>query len=340
MNQYFVSIICPIYNEEKYIVQCIESILAQKYPLGEMELLFIDGRSTDNTRDIISDYQSKYSLIKLLDNPNKIVPHALNIGIREAQGNVIIRVDGHCVYPHNYISTLVKYLFELHADNVGAVWNTLPANDSAKCRSIAIASSHRFGVGNSKYKIGAKEIIETDTVPFGCYRRDIFEQIGFFDEKLIRNQDDEFNGRIIKHGGKIFLIPSLIIEYYARDTLKKINKMYYQYGLFKPLANKKLGKPATIRQFVPALFLSSLLLGAMLSFFSPGLMIIYLSIIAAYLIAGIAIGIQKAKQQKDYKLMYHLPFTFFVIHISYGWGYWVGIYKVICKQNIIVKDNR
>jgi glycosyltransferase involved in cell wall biosynthesis len=340
MISHFISIICPIYNEEKYIDQCIESILQQDYPTNQMEIFFVDGMSSDKTRDIIKQYISKYSFIRLLDNLHKIVPSALNIGINESKGDVIIRMDGHCVYPNNYISTLVKYLFELNADNVGAVWNTLPANDSTECRSIAIASCHRFGVGDSKHKIGAKKIIETDTVPFGCYRREVFDKIGYFDEELIRNQDDELNARLIHQGGKIYLIPDLVINYTARDSLRKMSQMYYQYGLFKPLVNKKLGKPATIRQFFPALFLCGLLGGTILSFVFPILMFIYLFIVTIYLITGLSIGIKNAKQCEDFKLIYYLPFTFFVIHISYGLGYITGICKIITHSKVQVNSSR
>jgi glycosyltransferase involved in cell wall biosynthesis len=335
-----ISVICPTYNEEKYIAQCIESTIAQDYPLSKIELLFVDGRSSDNTRDIIIEYQKKYDFIKLLDNPHKIVPYAMNIGINQASGKFIIRIDAHATYPTYYFSELIKYIQSLNADNVGGVWNTLAANDSTECRSIAIASSHKFGVGNSQHKVGAKQIIETDTVPFGCYRRDVFNRIGLFDEELVRNQDDEFNARLINSGGKIFLIPDIVINYTARDTLKKMSTMYYQYGLFKPLVNKKLRKPATVRQFFPALFLTGLFWGAIVSFFSSLLMTIFFVIIVIYLATGISIGIEKAKQQADIKLIYYLPFTFFIIHASYGWGYIIGYYKVFCNKKINVKTNR
>jgi len=336
-----ISIICPTYNEEKYISRCIESMIAQDYPLQDMELLLIDGQSTDNTRKIIQPFANNYSFIKLLDNPDKVVPHALNRGICEAKGNVIIRIDAHCVYPSNYISSLVKYLYELNADNVGGVWNTLPANDSTTCRAIAIASSHPFGVGNSKHKTGSKKIIETDTVPFGCYRRDVFEKIGMFDEELIRNQDDELNGRLINSEGKIYLIPDIVINYIARDSIEKMSKMYYQYGLFKPLVNKKLRKPATIRQFFPAMFLSGLFWGGILSLFSFKIRLLYFFIIIIYWTIGIIVGIKSTNQYNDSKLIYYLPFTFFIIHLSYGWGYLEGYYKILFHKKITIRiDNR
>jgi len=231
---HFVSIICPVFNEEKFIDKCVESIILQDYPKEFMEVLLVDGMSSDHTRERISLFTEKYSFVKLLDNPHKVVPFALNIGIRAATGEVIIRIDCHCQYPINYVSTLVNYLYELNADNVGAVWNTLSAKNNSTCRAIAFCSSHKFGVGNSKHKVGATEILETDTVPFGCYRREIFDKIGFFDEELIRNQDDEFNGRLIKNGGKIFLIPQLVVNYIARDSLKKCQRCFFSMVYLNP----------------------------------------------------------------------------------------------------------
>ena len=211
MNVRTVSIICPLFNEEKFIERCILSILEQDYPQDKLEVLLIDGRSTDHTADIVRRYTEKYPFIKLLDNPERVVPYALNKGLEAATGEVIMRIDGHCTYPTNYISELVRYLYELDADNVGGVWNTQPANDTAVCHAIALASSHPFGVGGSMHKIGASKIMETDTVPFGCYKREVFEKTGLFDTDLVRNQDDEFNGRLQNLGGKIFLIPQVII---------------------------------------------------------------------------------------------------------------------------------
>lgn len=340
MSDCLVSIICPIYQEEKYIEKCISTILEQDYPIELLEVLFVDGMSLDRTREIVYRYSSKYQFIKLLDNPYRVVPHAMNIGYRASKGDVIIRIDGHCEYPSNYVSTLVKYLFKLNADNVGALWNTMPANDTAICQSIAIASSHPFGVGASKHKIGTDKIIETDTVPFGCYKREVFERIGLFDEDLIRNQDDEFNARLINAGGKIYLIPHLIIDYIARDKFSKMCKMYFQYGLFKPLVNKKLGSPATVRQFFPLLFLLGIIIGGLLSLFSVSIAMLYFGIISLYILLTITISTTNAFKHKQPLLIFLLPITFFMIHMSYGYGYLVGLFKILTKQPFVVKSNR
>ena len=338
--QPFVSVVLPIYMEEKYIEKCIQSILAQDYPNDCLEIIFVDGMSTDRTREIVKEYSLTYPFIHLIDNPDRTVPYALNKGIRQSKGDVIIRLDGHCDYPSNYISLLVRYLYELNADNVGGVWHTMPANDTAECHAIAIGSSHPFGVGGSEHKIGSKEIKQTDTVPFGCYKREVFERIGYFDEDLIRNQDDEFNARLINHGGKIFIIPELVINYTSRDCMSKMRKMYYQYGLFKPLVNKKLGAPATIRQFFPGLFVVGLVIGGLLSCFSKVILTLYLSVLALYLAISLCIGISKAIQYHKPALVWYMPYTFLNIHISYGIGYLHGIYKVLTNNKFQVNSNR
>ena len=335
-----VSVICPVFNEEKFIEACILSIIEQDYPLDAMEVLFVDGRSTDRTREIIKQYMEQYDFIKLLDNPERIVPYALNRGLEAAKGEVIMRLDGHCTYPTNYISELVRYLYLLDADNVGGVWNTQPAKDTPMCQAIALASSHPFGVGGSMHKIGTSKIIETDTVPFGCYKREVFEKTGLFDTDLVRNQDDEFNGRLLNLGGKIYLIPQVIINYTARDTLCKTRKMYYQYGLYKPLVNKKLGAPATIRQFFPLLFLLGLIVGGILSFFSPIILQIYTSFLLLYLFIGIVVGCMSAVRARQPLIALLMPYVFFSIHICYGVGYLVGIYNVIRNRSAKVKPNR
>lgn len=340
MNVQKVSIICPVYNEERFIDRCILSIIAQDYPKESLEVLFIDGRSTDKTRELVEKYTKEHPNIRLLDNPQQVVPYALNKGVEESTGEVVMRIDGHCVYPTNYVSELVRYLYELDADNVGGVWNTQPAHDTAVCQAIALASSHPFGVGGSMHKIGASEIMETDTVPFGCYKREVFEKTGLFDTDLVRNQDDEFNGRLQNLGGKIYLIPQVIINYTARDSIRKMRHMYYQYGLYKPLVNKKLGAPATVRQFFPLLFLLGLITGGILSLFSEWIRYAYLAMLGLYLLIGLVVGSMGAIRTHKPVMALLMPHVFLNIHLSYGLGYLHGIFKVLGHKSFNVKPNR
>ena len=329
-----VSIICPIYNEERFIDKCIQSILQQDIPANQWELLLIDGMSTDNTRSLIEAYQELHSNILLLENPRRTAPYAMNIGIRKAKGNFICRIDAHAEYPSNYISTLRQNLSLLpNAKNVGPMLTTIPSNSSMKARAIAIACSHRFGVGNSYFRISSvNHPIAVDTTPFGFWEKSWFSKIGLFDEELTRNQDDELNARTIQHGGKIYLIPNISVTYYARETFLNHTKMFYQYGLFKPLVNKKIHKPATLRQFVPPLFVAGLIIGPFIALIYMPLLWAYITIIGLYLCLNLFLAAR-------YKNI-DLAIAFILMHIAYGIGYWKGMIKVIFKQSFVVTNNR
>ncbi len=332
-----LSVVCPIYNEEKYIGQCIHSILEQDFPHNDMEILFVDGMSTDKTRDIVREYSGKYPFIKLLDNPLRIVPTAMNIGIQASAAKIIIRLDAHAIYPDNYFSRLIYELDRLNASNVGGVCRTLPANGSPKCRAIAAALGSSFGMGNSHFRIGADKIMRVDTVPFGCFRRELFHKVGLYDQELVRNQDDELNGRIIKSGGTIYLIPDLVIEYFARDSIGKTARMFYQYGLFKPLVNRKLGSPATIRQFFPLAFVIGLVLGLFLSLFSRILAMAYISVLVLYLVLAL---VSSMRNFHSFRQVVNQILVYFVIHTSYGAGYLVGIFKLLTNAPFAAQTNR
>ena len=329
-----VSIICPIYNEERYIDGCIQSVLNQDLPTSGWELLLVDGGSTDRTLTLIEPYKKQYSNIRLLNNPKRTAPYAMNIGIRAAQGEYICRMDAHSFFPTNYVSTLLRFMNDLpDASNVGGVCETMPANDSMKAKAIAIACSHTLGVGNSTFRTSTiQKPMLTDTVPFGFWRKSLFDKIGTFDEEMTRNQDDEFNARTIQHGGKVYLVPNICISYYARDSLAKTWHMFYQYGLFKPLVNKKIKKPTTIRQFIPLAFVIGVVIGLPLACLYTVFGWIYLAALTLYLMLSCGIAIR-------YK-NYYLPLAFICIHFSYGWGYIHGIIKLLTKRPFNVQYNR
>ncbi len=330
-----VSIIIPCRNEEKFIGKTLESILSMDFDMNNVEILVVDGRSDDKTREIVRELSEKYSIIKLIDNPEKTVPYAMNYGIKEAKGDIIIRMDAHSLYPENYISKLVYWLEKLNADNIGGVWDTTPANDTLEAQAIALATSHPFGIGNAQYRISNKtEPYEVDTVPFGCYKKEVFEKIGMYDTDLTRNQDDELNARLIQNGGTIYLIPDLKIKYFARDRFSKMFKMFYQYGLFKPLVNLKLKQPATLRQFVPPLFVLFLIFGILFSFVNKVFLVMFLIGLLIYFSLNVTVSFKIAKKERNLKLFPYLVAAFFLIHISYGFGYLKGIWDfVVLKKH-------
>tara|TARA_B110000259_G_scaffold152123_1_gene171999 strand:- start:3216 stop:4217 length:1002 start_codon:yes stop_codon:yes gene_type:complete len=331
IGQKFVSVIIPCRNEQRYIENCINSIFNQDYSSDKIEIIVVDGSSDDNTIQILE----KYPKITLLSNPKKIVPISMNLGIRKAKGEYIVRIDAHCIYPTNYISELIFNSIKFNADNIGTIMETIPANSSVKAKVIAIALSHPLGVGNSYFRTGSSKIRQVDTVPFGCYKKEVFKNIGLYDEELIRNQDDELNGRLTQSGGKIILMPNIVLKYYARDTIKKVFSMFYQYGFFKPLVNLKLKKPATVRQFAPLLFVLAILTGFLAGLFNYLILKITLFCIGFYffILLIISFKIIIIEKLKFISIIYFI-LTFFTIHWSYGWGYINGILTLI-KNKII-----
>src|SRR5947207_6725593 len=213
-----VSVIVPCRDEERYIARCLDSIAATDYPRERLAVLAVDGVSEDRTRAIVADYGARYPFIRLLDNPGRIPPTAVNTGIRAARGEILVRVDAHGVYPPNYIPALVAALEQTGADSVGGVLVTLPANDTAIAQGIAIAMSHPFGVGNSYFRVGVREPRWVDTIAFFCCRREAFDRVGLFDETLARDEDSEVNGRLILAAGPSLLRPRAPEHQYARDS--------------------------------------------------------------------------------------------------------------------------
>jgi glycosyltransferase involved in cell wall biosynthesis len=324
-----ISVIVPCYNEIGFIQNLLQNIVEQDYPPAKMEVFIVDGMSNDGTREIIGVFNKLYPYIHLEDNEKRYVPFALNKGILKSTGEVIVRMDAHAKYPSDYISRLVESLYQLNADNVGGSWITLPGNPTIKSQAIAFALSSPFGVGNAHYRLNVKSVRQVDTVPFGCYRREVFDRIGLFDEELLRNQDDGFNARLTRNGGRIFLVPDIKIRYYARTSVKSVCKMFYQYGLFKPLGNRKAGRPATLRQFIPPAFVLFLALGALGSLCSKVASFIGLIGLAFYILIDLIFTIAILIKNSQPRLIIYMPWIFFLIHISYGIGYLNGIIKFI-----------
>ena len=319
-----LTVLLPCRNEARYIGACLDSILAGAYPPDQLEILVIDGNSTDGTAALVHEYAQQHPQVRLLDNPRQIVPTALNIGIRAATGAVIARMDAHVVYPPEYLPRLVAALEESGADNVGGCIMTLPADGTATAQAIAIALSHPFGVGNSHFRIGAREGRFVDTVPFGCFRRELFTKLGMFDEELVRNQDDEFNYRIVSRGGKIRLVPDVVCYYYARGSLGQLARMFYQYGAFKPLVARKVGRIMTLRQLVPAAFVVALLDAVVAGFFWRPAWLAGLALAGVYA-AAILVSSARVFRSHGIRCATALSVVFPVLHFSYGVGFLRGL---------------
>ena len=324
-----ITVICPIYNEEKYIARCIESIMEQDYPKEDMEVLFVDGMSTDRTREIIREYLSHCPYLRVLDNPQRIVPYAMNKGIEAANGEVIIRIDAHTSYERNYFSALVRRLYELEADDIGAVCKTDVLNKTPKTLAIREVLSNRFGVGNSVFRTGVDKVMEVDTVPFGCWRREVFDKYGLYDARLVRNQDIELSKRILRGGGKIFIVPDTFCTYYARETYRALSRNNYQNGKWNILTvyYTKQFSSLSLRHFVPMAFVLSFVLPPLASIIWLPLIWVAVASLLAYLLALTAVSVRLAVDKK--LNVFYLVCSFFVLHFSYGCGSIAGCFAVL-----------
>jgi glycosyltransferase involved in cell wall biosynthesis len=320
-----VSIVIPCRNEEGYIGACLDSIFANDYPQDRLEVLVAEGHSNDSTHEILSRYAAAHPAIVLVDNPAGVTPAALNLAIRRASGGIIIRMDAHAQYPTDYVRRLVEGLEESGADNVGGVLETVPADDTPAARAIAIGLSRQFGVGNAYFRTGVRERREVDTVPFGCYRREIFDRIGWFDEELIRNQDDEFNFRLIRGGGRVVLLPGVSCRYFARRSLGQLARLYYQYGYFKPLVARKVSRVMTVRQLIPAILVASLLGAAALSLWLPAGAIAFGLIAGVYAVFVITCSAAVARTE-GMRCGIALAAVLPTLHFNYGAGFLRGIF--------------
>lgn len=331
MNIPFVSLILPVRNEAVYINDALVSILEQDYSLDHIETLISDGMSTDDTRVTIHNFAALHpSLkIKILDNPGRIVPTGMNIALRQAKGEIIIRVDGHCTIAPDYVSKCTEHIQNEDVDGVGGPMESIGETPMAK--AIAIGMSSPFGVGNSSFRTTSGKNMLVDTVPFPAYSRRIIEYAGFYDEELVRNQDDEYNYRIRELGGKILMANDVRSTYFSRTSLKGLWRQYFQYGFWKVRVMQKHPRQMSLRQFVPPAFTLSLL-GAVVPALLTGNY--YLSIVVPvfYLLANFGVSILIASQ-RGWKYLKWLPFIFAILHLSYGLGFLAGLVKFWNRWN-------
>ena len=320
----FISVIMPLYNEEKYIRNCIQSLLKQNYPLEDMEWILVDGCSTDSTKEILKEFQDEYpNLIKIFDNPNKTVPYAMNIGIEHAMGKYIIRLDAHADYKVDYISKCVYYLNTTDADNVGGIAET--KSHGFVGNAIAMMLSSKFGVGNSQFRTnGCSGYV--DTVPFGAFRREVFEKWGGYDERLTRNQDNEMNYRIRKNGGKIYLSDEIRFSYYCRDSIKGISDMAVKNGMWNIITMYLCPGSMGIRHFVPLAFLVSIILGPILMLFFLPIKYLFGAELILYFLLDFYFSI---KLSDSFKALLFLMLLFPIFHIAYGFGSMKGLIKLL-----------
>lgn len=315
-----ISVICPVLNEINYIKKLLE-FFKSVYP-SEKELIIIDGGSADGTKEIIQQWSQIYSDVILLNNPYKYVSYALNIGIKAASGDPIIRIDAHCDYSPDYFVKILETFQKTKADIVGGPTRIIAVTGFQKAVEKILTS--KLGVGNNKihdmYFNGY-----VDHVTFGAWRKSLFEEIGYFDEHLVRNQDDEFHYRAISFGKKIFLNSEIKLWYHPRDNYKGLFLQYFQYGFYKPFVFSKVKSSMRIRHLIPSSFILYLLI---LPF--TNVQIYWIIPLFLYLLL---IGMVTLLSRLKLKIKFHLLLLFPLIHISYGLGFIFGLFSIINIKN-------
>ena len=325
-----IKVVIPCRNELGYIGKCLDSLVHCNQTGVELHVWVVDGMSDDGTRPLVSEYAARYSFIKLVDNVRRTTPYALNIGLEPLDYDIGIILGAHAVVDKDFVRHNARVLQE-HPE-VGCAGGIITnVHENELSRVISNAMSSPFGVGNAYFRTGGKSGY-VDTVAFGAYRREVFEKIGFFDEDLVRNQDDEFNYRVTKAGFKIYLDPKIESQYYVRGSFSKLYKQYFQYGYWKVFVNRKHATITTLRQLAPPLWMLFVSVGWVGFFIHPVLGYSYVGMILIYLTLAKFTAIRTAGWQIP--MIFKLVACYMILHASYGWGYLKGMFHFyILRRN-------
>lgn len=313
-----VSIIVPCYNEQATISQLLEAIYTQTFPRENMEVIIADGLSTDCTRQRIAAFcQNHRDLsVRVVDNAKRVIPAGLNRAIEAARGDVIIRLDAHCIPYPDYVARCVSDLRAGLGDNIGGVWEIQPGDRSWQARSIAAAAAHPLGVGDARYRVGGQSQA-VDTVPFGAFHRSLVDEIGAFNEALLSNEDYEFNVRVRKSGGKVWMNPSIRSKYFARRTIGELANQYWRYGYWKARMLRHYPETFRWRQLAGIFVLSFLVLGILGIWLPPARWLLGLEV-GVYTLALLVAGVQEAFRKRDLALSLGVPLAIATMHLAWG----------------------
>lgn len=313
-----VSVIIPCYNEQDTIRMLLDSIEQQTFPKEDLEIVIADGMSNDATRQIIADYQSEHPelCIRVVDNRRRHIPAGLNTAIKAARGEILVRLDAHSMPYPDYIARCVAALQADLGENVGGRWEVLPGASHWQARAIAAAAAHPLGVGDARYRLGG-EAQSVDTVPFGAFRRELVDRIGYFDETLLTNEDYEFNYRLRQSGGRVWFDPHIRSKYIARKDFPSLAQQYWRYGFWKARMLRRYPRSFRWRQLA-GLFVVSLLVLMMLSPWFEWARWLLLIESVTYLAILLLAGIQSAVIRKDAALVLGIPLAIAIMHIAWG----------------------
>lgn len=323
----FVTVIIPCRNEERYISRCLDSLLGNDYPQEYLEILVLDGRSEDRTRVIVADYARQYDFIRLIDNPARSIPAAMNTGIHAARGEVVLKMDAHSLYDPRHISACVQALRQYGAENTGGIWHMVPGANTSIARAIVFALRSRFGSGNAKTKTGTstRDPVWADSVAFGCFRKEFLVRVGMYDERLLGSSDMDLNRRIAKAGGRILLLPSVVVEYFADATLKGFVRHNFADGVWVAYVLKYRSRAWSLRHWVPFAFVSTLLATLLLSVVWHHWLYPFLAILGCYCAGTLLTSAETAWNERSAELMLLLPPVFGLRHFCHGLGTMYGL---------------
>ena len=324
-----VSIVLPCRNEQGYIQQCLQSALAQDLTGGGFEIIVADGMSTDGTREYLQQAAEEHPQIRVLDNPGRIVSTGLNAAIRAARGQIIVRMDAHTIYAPDYVRQCLAVMKETGADNVGGPMQTVA--ETFMERAIRAVFHSALAVGGARsHQAGYDGYV--DTVIYGCWRKSVFERIGYFDEELVRNQDDEFNLRLTRAEGKIYQSPRIRSWYHVRGSLTALFRQYMQYGYWKTLVIRKHRMPASFRHLVPGTFVASVCLLAAFGFFWPPALWAGIGLALLYSATAVMLSLFVAARTQ-WVLLPVLPVVVGCFHLGYGYGFVRGVLDLVLLHN-------
>jgi len=341
-NHPTVSICIPCYNEANTIRKLLEALYRQTYPRKKTEVIIADGMSEDSTRQIIQGFQAEYPemAIRVIDNPKRIIPAALNTAIRAAKGEYIVRLDAHSVPHPEYVARSIAGLEHHLGNNVGGVWKIVPSKDTWMANSIAAAASHPLGVGDAKYRYADSPGV-SDTVPFGAFRKDYILSLGGYDESLLTNEDYELNTRIRQAGGKLWLDPNIQVQYYSRPNLRTLAQQYTRYGYWKVKMLQRYPESLRWRQALPPLFVLGLLVLAIAAIWLPVASWLLLAVMLLYISTLVISGLDAVMESRKYSMLLGVPMAIAVMHFSWGSAFiWSLLENVLLKRKPPKESNK
>ena len=315
-----VTVVIPVRNEERYLAGCLDSVLTNDYPQDFLQILVIDGMSTDRSREIVREYAGRHSAVSLLDNPSRIAAAGLNVGLREAKGDIIVRVDAHTVCEPDYVRTCVELLETTGAANVGGVQRAVGTGYLSE--AIAVGTTTPFGIGGAPFR-HVKVPMWVHTVYLGAWRRSTLEALGGFDEEWVANQDYELNIRLQQAGGRILLSPDIRCWYNVRPTLKALAWQWLRYGFWKVKTLVAYPESLRWRQLAPPALVAAMIVSVGLLFVSWRLaMIVPVLYLGANLLAA-----TWTASRRGWRYWPLLLLVFATIHLSWGAGFLGGLVK-------------